>query len=257
MLDSAAEGNYTRVLSRQGGVTVTSCGNVVEKKGYRVYPNEVAAIKLVERYTDIPVPKIYHSAFTADEGCIKMSLMPGLKLEICWDDLDDDVKERLCREIWEMALKLREIPKPPEISHYFQCNADGTASNDVLITPARLENTDPAPLATDAAVRQRIYDRYYHFNGRRYEKELPSMLPRSSLSVFTHVDIAPRNIMVDKDAHVCGILDWESAGWYPDYWEYANIMKPTMDEDWQAWMDRMAPQRWDIEGIKAARRVLF
>lgn len=83
------------------------------------------------------------------------------------------------------------------------------------------------------------------------------MLPRSNVSLFTHGDVAPRNIMVDESGHITGIIDWEQAGWYPDYWEYANIMKPSRDKDWQSWMDRTATQRWDLPGITAARRVLF
>ncbi|KAF1816089.1 hypothetical protein P152DRAFT_470143 [Eremomyces bilateralis CBS 781.70] len=94
--------------------------------------------------------------------------------------------------------------------------ADGTVSSDVLITALHLKNADPAPLATADSLRQRIYRGCYRFNGRRYAKDLPTMLPRSSISVFTHADIAPQNIMVDEEAHVCGILDWEGAGWYPE-----------------------------------------
>ena len=70
------------------------------------------------------------------------------------------------------------------------------------------------------------------------------MLPQSSLSVFTHADIAARNIMVDESHHITGILDWEAAGWYPDYWEYANIMRPACRHgDWQEWMRHTAPQK--------------
>jgi aminoglycoside phosphotransferase (APT) family kinase protein len=83
------------------------------------------------------------------------------------------------------------------------------------------------------------------------------MLPRSNVSVFTHGDIAPRNIMVDESAHITGIIDWELAGWYPEYWEYANMMKPSGDVDWQGWMHRTAPKQWDITGLMAVRRVLF
>jgi aminoglycoside phosphotransferase (APT) family kinase protein len=38
------------------------------------------------------------------------------------------------------------------------------------------------------------------------------MLPRSSASVFTHVDIAPQNIIVDESNRITGIVDWECAG---------------------------------------------
>ncbi|KAK6840103.1 hypothetical protein PG987_005969 [Apiospora arundinis] len=40
-------------------------------------------------------------------------------------------------------------------------------------------------------------------------------------SVFTHGDLNPSNIFVRGD-EVVGIIDWETAGWYPDYWEYTS-----------------------------------
>ncbi|KAF8878819.1 hypothetical protein CPB85DRAFT_1498536 [Mucidula mucida] len=39
--------------------------------------------------------------------------------------------------------------------------------------------------------------------------------------VFTHNDIALRNIMVDGD-RVTGLIDWECAGWFPAHWEYVK-----------------------------------
>ncbi|QSS53212.1 hypothetical protein I7I53_00395 [Histoplasma capsulatum var. duboisii H88] len=84
------------------------------------------------------------------------------------------------------------------------------------------------------------------------------MLPHSSSSVFTHVDIAPRNIMVDENYQITGLVDWKYAGWYPDHWEYVQIMRPARQTGyWQSWMDATAPQIWDIRGIAAARRILF
>ncbi|KAL4936580.1 hypothetical protein BDV06DRAFT_216562 [Aspergillus oleicola] len=83
------------------------------------------------------------------------------------------------------------------------------------------------------------------------------MLPRSSQTVFTHADIAPRNIMIDDAGKVTGVVDWEAAGWYPDCWEYAQILRPSLRGDWPKWMQKTAPRKWDLSGINAARRVLF
>ncbi|PYI06206.1 hypothetical protein BO78DRAFT_445594 [Aspergillus sclerotiicarbonarius CBS 121057] len=33
------------------------------------------------------------------------------------------------------------------------------------------------------------------------------------------------NILVDDDGHLSGFLDWESAGWYPEYWEFTTAMR--------------------------------
>ncbi|KAH8179737.1 sulfate permease family protein [Sarocladium implicatum] len=99
---------------------------------------------------------------------------------------------------------------------------------DILLKDLR---DPPAPIKTDDALRARIYERYLHYNGRSFPETLTDHLPRSSESVFTHGDLAPRNIMVDSAGRINGILDWELAGWYPDYWEQASMQKPSRDRD--------------------------
>lgn len=80
------------------------------------------------------------------------------------------------------------------------------------------------------------------------------MLPRSEVSVFSHADIGPHNIMFDEKAlKITGLIDWERAGWYPDCWEYSNIMRPMVYKDWLKWMDMTAPGKRDLRGINAAR----
>ncbi|QKX55273.1 uncharacterized protein TRUGW13939_02365 [Talaromyces rugulosus] len=65
--------------------------------------------------------------------------------------------------------------------------------------------------------------------------KLVKALPKHEI-VLTHSDIAPRNIIVRGD-HIVGILDWEMAGFYPAYWEYAKALYMT---DW--------PSRWIADG---------
>lgn len=40
--------------------------------------------------------------------------------------------------------------------------------------------------------------------------------------VFTHGDIAPHNIRVLHDGRIGRLIDWEAAGYYPEYWEYTT-----------------------------------
>lgn len=243
-------------MSKQGGAKVFLIGqDLITKYGRRVRPSEEVAMRLVKQHiSDFPIPEVSHSCYSTNFGRLFMDVVPGSTLALSWDKLNDLDKERLCRETWAAIAQLRQIPKPPELNHLFQCSADGSPSHDVLIKD--LEDP-PTPLLDDDALRARIFQRYHHFYGRRFTEELPNMLPRSNISVFTHGDIAPQNIMVDEFNRITGIIDWESAGWYPDYWEYANIMKPRTETNWAEWMDYTAPQKWDISGIKAARRVLF
>lgn len=39
--------------------------------------------------------------------------------------------------------------------------------------------------------------------------------------VFTHGDLSRLNILARGD-DIVGIIDWETAGWYPSYWEYTT-----------------------------------
>ncbi|MCJ1479825.1 hypothetical protein MMC13_008511 [Lambiella insularis] len=226
-----------------------------DKSGNRVRYSEEAAIRLVKQYTNVPVPLIIFSDYEPGKGTIGMSFIPDFPLKSIWNGLDESYKERLCHETWSMITQWRQIPRPPKLLHLYQCLADGSpATEDPLLKDF---DDPPKALCTDEALRHRIHQRYLHYAGQQYADALPTMLPRSHASVFTHGDVAPRNIMVDQSGHITGIIDWELAGWYPDYWEYINIMKPSIDNDWQTWMDRTARQRWDITGIVAARRVLF
>lgn len=113
----------------------------------------------------------------------------------------------------------------------------------------------------DDALRDRIYSRYVAYNGlsRKDDKDVFDLLPRSSVSVFTHGDLCPRNIIVNDDCHIVGLLDWESSGGFPDYWDLAQMMKfcDPAEHEWQEWIRKAMPQAWDVSGIQKARRVLF
>ena len=202
---------------------------VVAKKGRRVTRNEAAALALVKSQTDVPVPELYSATFFLRDGnecgSLLMEKIEGSPLEDVWDSFGDSTKSRICGDIWSIVDKLRQISRPFEFSHLYQCGADGSVSNDVLIQDLHSAKT---PIQDDDALRARIYERYLHFNGRLFEHTLPSMLPRSDVSVFTHGDLTPRNIMVDQ-GYITGVIDWEESGWFPDYWEYANIMKPSRE----------------------------
>lgn len=82
------------------------------------------------------------------------------------------------------------------------------------------------------------------------------MLSKSDHAVFTHGDIERRNIMVDE-CRVIGIIDWEYAGWYPDYWEYAQIMRPAFWGNWSVWMERTTPERWILVASMLPGRFCF
>ncbi|KAI1437631.1 kinase-like domain-containing protein [Xylaria sp. CBS 124048] len=255
--------DYPNKLSHTYGCEIWKEDGKIRKSGFRVRLNEEAALRLVKEHTTIPVPEIYSSIYGhcgGDEwGHIWMEHMPGAPLDKLWDDLEDATKERLCKQIWGFVDQLRSIPKPPGL--LYQCEADGSASRDPMLEPDASTMDDPCiledPLVDDEAVRNRINIHYKRRCGDSYGENLMDFLPRSNISVFSHNDLSPRNILVDESLTITALLDWEYAGWYPDYWEYAMTQIQINSKCFKEWMDRTKPQDWDILGIRKARRVLY
>lgn len=69
---------------------------------------------------------------------------------------------------------------------------------------------------------------------------------------FSHADIAPRNVRV-KGGRVTGIIDWEFAGWYPEYWEYVRMFYPGERPCLKSWFDAIG-EEGGIEKYKAERK---
>ncbi|KAJ5567337.1 hypothetical protein N7535_006643 [Penicillium sp. DV-2018c] len=42
---------------------------------------------------------------------------------------------------------------------------------------------------------------------------------------FTHGDLKAHNILIGDDGHLSGFLDWESAGWCPEYWDFTTALR--------------------------------
>lgn len=60
--------------------------------------------------------------------------------------------------------------------------------------------------------------------------------------VFTHGDLAPRNILVDAHGHVTAVLDWELAGWQPEWCETVRAYTFCNDiPGWTAYLSAVFP----------------
>jgi len=90
---------------------------------------------------------------------------------------------------------------------------------------------------------------------------------RGHRTVFTHGDLQPKNIIVQKTGGSgegktglkVVIIDWETSGWYPYYWEFCNSMiSARLRPDWlevvQHVLAPYAQEYWKLEGI---RHLLF
>jgi thiamine kinase-like enzyme len=85
---------------------------------------------------------------------------------------------------------------------------------------------------------------------------MPGLTVNGRNTVFTHSDLQPKNVLVkevkgglyEKEFHV-SLVDWESAGWYPVYWEYfAAFLSLKWNDDWCSKVEKII-DAWPAEAI--------
>ncbi|KAI8970767.1 kinase-like domain-containing protein [Trametes punicea] len=185
--------------------------------------NEFNALQLVRQHTSIPAPEaldlVVKKSGTSgapgdDDAYLLITRLPGVPLASCQDVLSDADCRRIATQMKDYLSQLRTIPKTvnPDMAI---CNTLGEACSD-----PRLRGWEPMGPFRDEAAFSAIM-RFPDDPARRGHK-----------IVFTHADLNPRNILVDRivqpdGSHgwqVTGIVDWETAGYYPEYWDYTKAL---------------------------------
>lgn len=65
--------------------------------------------------------------------------------------------------------------------------------------------------------------------------------------VFTHGDLKAHNILVDENYRLSGFLDWETAGWCPEYWDFTTAMRFGKDSWWYDGMSILGGDQYMAE----------
>ncbi len=85
-------------------------------------------------------------------------------------------------------------------------------------------------------------------------------LPDTGEVYFTHGDLTPGNIIISDTPstagtrEIVGVIDWEQAGWYPEYWEYCKLLcgvpnrQPWCEEGWANGVVRPFDDEWEAVG---------
>ncbi|KAG6363966.1 hypothetical protein INS49_009069 [Diaporthe citri] len=233
---------------------------VLMKQSYDTRTSECAAMQYVHQHApSVPVPEVYESDFDDPRvGRIFMEEIPGDTLEKVWPSLDPFQKELACRDLWDIIMALRQIPRPAHIppERCLYTTVDGSP----LYPQGGLTGNEVAPLRedqynTDDAFRNFIIQRYRENHGP--SDEVRNNFPRSETAVFTHGDIKPRNIMASADGRITSLLDFEYAGFMPEYWEDLGMFMEIWEweQDWADTMMRTKPSSWDFEAPRALCRV--
>ena len=97
---------------------------------------------------------------------------------------------------------------------------------------------------------------FLDFCGQEYVEELFSCFPTETKVYLTHGDLLPHNILVEG-SKITGIIDWETAGYYPEFWEYCRMHDlGRMTPAWAYVLARIFPGPRREKEIKSVSKIL-
>ncbi len=188
-----------------------ACGTRITK--YRrdgPKPAEADAMRFVAQHTTIPVPEVYD----AGPRHITMAFVEGKTAQEGWDGLSEQDRARAVAQLRDCVRQMRALKSPDGAV----CGFGGHPRVDFR----RYCGREGGPFATEAEYNDwLVADLFGTF-------EATAPMVRSQMRsdhdiVFSHGDLHDVNIMVRPGEGVVAVLDWELAGWYP---EYADFFKP-------------------------------
>lgn len=204
-------------------------------KRVRLSPSaEAAAMRLVRERTPVPVPHVIKTIEDPSEdiGYIFMEYVQGDPLDQAWPTYDETQKSNIIDQLRLYLEHLRAIRGD------FIGSVDRTVCGDQVFANRTFKY---GPYEDEGAFRDGIVESLRACNANPGFTEviigMINALPEHSRIVLTHGDLDPRNILV-REGRVVAIVDWETAGFYPEYWEYA---KAHLFADYEhSWMEEKA-----------------
>lgn len=200
-------------------------------------PNEAIALRFIKAHTTIPVPEVVSSAWDR----VTMEYIEGQTLQQAWPILTPDQRSEVMAQLSDYLAQMRALPG------IYLGRLDGQG----VMLPTIMTRSG-GPFDTVAELHDWLVKPPRRLEGESmYWHQITTQLGADYHIVFTHGDIAARNIMI-HDGRIVPILDWESAGWYPEYWEYVFAMRGLDNTDWDT-LGRHLPllftKRHDLEYI--------
>ncbi|QIX02388.1 hypothetical protein AMS68_007905 [Peltaster fructicola] len=209
-------------------------------------------MQYIAKHTTIPVPKVYCAFQRKNRAYIVMESLKGKSICNGWKVRSAESQLRILQQLRNMVDSLRSLVPP---SHMV-ANVHGGPLLD-----GRLPESPFGPFDSIEA-----FHRYLRGGLDNKSDRLPAIVNELielhqvghwSSPVLTHSDLSSLNIIADGDT-VTGIIDWETSGWYPEYWEYttASYVNP-YNEFWKQEVDKFLTPFPEALHMEELPRVYF
>ncbi|KAK1768748.1 kinase-like domain-containing protein [Phialemonium atrogriseum] len=219
------------------GDAITKYTTCSDGMGANDHPNEALALRFVKAHTTIPVPEVVSS----DWDRITMEYVEGQTLQQAWPVLTPDQRSDIMAQLSGYIAQMRSLGG----IHLGRLDGQG------VVVPSIMTRSG-GPFGTLTEFHDWLVQPPHRLQAQSmYWHQITTQLGAEYPIVFTHADIAARNIMV-RDGRIVALLDWEFAGWYPEYWEYVFALRGMDNIDWET-LGRHLPslfaKRYDLEYI--------
>ncbi|KAJ4987183.1 hypothetical protein SVAN01_07335 [Stagonosporopsis vannaccii] len=178
---------------------------------------ELRSLQIVETYTCIPAPKGIDAIQHRGSSYLLMTGLPGCSIGQRLSTMTDRQLDAAAQDLKDYLTELRRIPNLTG-SRFCICNSMGGGILDWRIGDSQrkqLRFHDETEfnqfLTTDLPLDEDAWTQISKSHSVKHD------------IVFTHADLNLRNILVDEMGKISGIVDWECAGWYPEYWEHSKM----------------------------------
>ena len=208
--------------------------NCVLKFGLDVNRCEAKTIRFIRERTSVPVPELYCDYIHPDgTAVVAMEYMEGRILSELWPVLSHSDKMEITGQLREILEKMRQHRSS------FIGGVDDTPAVDT-----RKFKLKGGPFSTEKQFNEFLRSNIIPAAPEIYHLMLQRVMKENHDIVLTHGDLNPRNIVVN-DGRIVAILDWENAGWYPEYWEYVKFFNALdFSLDWHNYSDNIFPQTY-------------
>lgn len=218
--------------------------NTVIKTGSKIrQQSEVAALRFIAQL-GLPTPRVLE-VFDGDifefeqQSNIRMNYIEGQTLESVWPTMSTQEKRDICLQLRQMLDKMREAEWPATTIG----SCDGGPVRDGRLYSVK----SGGPFTNQEDLNNFILDIWEQTPQPMRDALIEHQRSTNYRIVFAHGDLHQNNILV-KDGKITGLIDWEQAGWYPEYWDYVKFCTTSAThKDWLDYTKDVFSQTYEQE----------
>lgn len=229
---------YTRTrlsewyYNRLGGNVVRIGPTTLMK--YRTTIQEARSLQFVNAHPSIPSPQFYRVVLKSNGGlCLFMEYITAPELEKIWENLNPSQRSIVLEQLRVIIRAMRHLPNPMD-DLIQACDESPILDDPFVIEPFKGTVAAFHDMQGVTYIRENLRSKFSKAVCSSIDTCAERAMAKSYQIKFTHGDLAPRNILINpKTLKIAALVDWEHAGWWPEYWEYTRTY--FCNQGWAEW----------------------